>query len=172
MDIRKIVLGIVLFAIFWAFHVSSSSFGRSQWLVGSILFAGLLIAAGKATFPKPPADVKYLWEFAAAFVIVLSAIASFFLDSLSAVIPSGGNAAITPFIVSVWLAVAAAGVLLTGIRTKMVAAQVAGIVWLVAALQITSYAPLAPNAYLYMGILTGVSIFLMGALESKKRKLF
>lgn len=164
MNPKKIVMGIIILLVFWAFQAGYvSSLGPAEWFAGAVVLSILLAITSKVAMPKAEPAVMQLWQFAIAFVIVLAAIMSFGMTALGASIPAGTSASsFTAIAVSMWLIVFGATMVATGSEAKKPHAKLIGFLWLFAALP-TIISPLAAaNAYLHLGVVVGLSAILAG----------
>jgi hypothetical protein len=139
MDFRQVVLGIVLFLIFWAFAAGYFEFlGNIAWFVGALFISFLpwLFEMGRKG-PKPPQQIKDLWMFATVFLVVATFILSFAGSFI-------GVTADTSTVVSLWLIIFGGGWIMHGWLTKHGISGLLGIIWIFAVLiGFTSYSQLA-----------------------------
>lgn len=139
MDPRQVVLGIVLFLIFWAFSAGYvDSLGNIAWFVGALVISFLpwLFEMGRKG-PKPPEQIKNLWMFASIFVVVTTFILSFLGSYV-------GFDASTSIVVSLWLIVFGGGWLLHGWFLKQGVPALLGVIWIFSAvIGLTSYSQFA-----------------------------
>lgn len=163
MDFRQVALGIVLFLIFWGFQAGYLDFlGNIAWFVGALVISLLPWAfeMGRRG-PKPPEQVKQLWMFASAFVIVSVFIASFLAPSL-------GLDVSTPKILSIFLIIFGGGWLLHGWFQKQGIPALIGIIWIFSTLHFVA-SPNDPNSYIYFALVVGISFVLNGVFTKKSR---
>lgn len=169
MNAKQFVLGIVLFVVFWAFQAGyASPLGMHAWFVGSIIFVILLWAIGKAVMPKkPPADVQQFWIFVSVFALAVSFFASYLAVPLGAVLPPGVPlSAFTPLLLSIWLIVFGAALVVGGMNSKNSMQTWVGIFWLFSSVHFIAPG-IGPNAYLHFAVVTGIPA-IVGGLVAKK----
>lgn len=165
---KEFVLGIVLFAVFWAFQVGyASSLGSSEWFAGAIIFVVLLWAIAYSVMPKkPPADVSQFWMFVSAFAIVATFIVSYLGPYLGAVLPAS-PAALTPLVLSFWLVVFGAAMFVGGWNSKNSVQTWIGVFWLFSALHFVTAVGTGPNSYLHFGLVVGLPHIIDGLIKKK-----
>lgn len=158
MDIQQIVLGLVLFIVFWAFQAGYvSALGQWQWLAGVVVFAVILYIIGKVVMPKPSAEMQQIWQFAIGVTI---------LSTIITTVLTGGQAAVAPIVISWWLIVFGAALFATGWSAKQNGALMIGLFWLIGSTHFLS-STVAAVAYLHFGLLTGVPYIIWGLIAKK-----
>ena len=168
MNSKEFVLGIILFAMFWAFQVGyAASLGMHAWFAGSIIFVVLLWAIAYSVMPKqPPAEVKQFWMFVSAFAIVTTFLISYAGPYLGAVLPSN-PATLTPLVLSIWLVVFGAAMTVGGFSSKNNIQTWIGIFWLFSALHLVTSVGTGPNSYLHFGLVVGLPHIIDGLMRKK-----
>ena len=166
MNIKETVLGIVLFAVFWAYQTGyASSLGAHAWFVGSIVFVVLLWAIAAVIMPKKPAEeVKQFWMFVSAFAIVATFIVSYLGTSLGAVMPAGGADAWTPMVLGFWLVVFGGAMTVGGLSSKNNMQTWIGVLWLFSSVVM---AGIGANSYLHFGLVVGLPYIIDGLIKKK-----
>lgn len=169
MNPKKIVMGIIVFAVFWAFQAGyASSLGTAEWFVGAVVLSILMAITGKVAMKGPiPAEVNQLWQFAIAFVVVSAALISFAMPALGAQIAGVSVAQLTAMNVGMWLVVFGATMVATGSEIKKPAAKLIGFLWLFSAVPLFASPIGAANAYLHLALIVGLS-FILGGLTVKE----
>ena len=170
MNIKEVVLGIVLFVVFWAFQVGyANSLGTHAWFIGSIVFVVLLWAIAYAVMPKqPPAEVKQFWVFVSAFAIVTTFLVSYLGPSLGAILPPGfAPSMLTPLVLSIWLVVFGAAMTVGGFNSKNNIQTWIGIFWLFSAMHFVTYVGTGPNSYLHFALVVGLPHIIDGLIRKK-----
>ena len=154
MDLRQTGLGIVLFVVFWAFQVGYfESLGVSAWLLGAIIFAVVLWLIGKRAMPKPSADMQELWMFTTLFVVLGTIFAAYLSPYAGVVLPPGVTMlAFTPMLLSLWLVIFGAAMVVTGWQQKWGVTLAVGLLWLISAVHLPI---IGPNAYIHFAVITG-----------------
>ena len=172
MDPRQIILGIVLFLVFWAFQVGYFNvLGSAMWFVGALIFAFLPWLFEMGSKQKPPENMKQMWMFATLFVVVISFIGSFLIPYLGAVLPAGFEPSqMTPTILGLWLIAFGGAGLMHGIVQKQYVWSVIGIIWLFTAVHLATVPVVAANAYLHFALVVGLSFALAGIMTTKKSR--
>jgi hypothetical protein len=164
---KEFVLGIVLFAVFWAFQAGyANSLGASAWFAGSIIFVILLWAIGYSLMPKVSAEAKQFWTFVSAFAIVATFIVSYMGPSLGAVLPAN-PAALTPLVLSFWLVVFGAAMFVDGHGTKNKVQTWLGVFWLFSALHFVTSVGTGANSYLHFALVVGLPHIIDGLVRKK-----
>ena len=167
MNPKKIVMGIIVLAVFWVFQAGYlSSLGTAEWFVGAVVLSILMAITGKFVIPKSEPAVAQLWQFAMAFVIVSAALISFAMPVLGAQIAGITPGQITAMNVSMWLVVFGAAMVATGSEVKKPAAKLVGFLWLFSAIPLVASPLGAANAYLHLGLVVGLT-FILGGLTIK-----
>ena len=168
MDIKNIVLGLVLFVVFWAFQAGYLSIlGAFSWLAGLIIFIVILCLWCTGMASKD-SDVMQLCTFVSVFALIVTILISFFGPTLGAVFPPGFEpSAFTPMMLSFWLVVFGGAVLITGIKKKDSIFSVIGLIWLFSAVHFVAALSTGPNSYLHFGVITGFSILVHGLVMKK-----
>ena len=163
MDLRQTLLGVVLFIVFWAFQVGKfNSLGPSAWFLGVIIFAAILWLIGKGAMPKASADMHELWKFTTLLAVVATIFPSYLGPYVGAVFPPGFTAEmLTPMVLSLWLVIYGAAMLVTGWQMKWVVTLVTGIFWLFSAVHMTWW---GPNAYLHFAVVAGLPFIIYGLI--------
>src|SRR5436309_6726159 len=135
MNVNVFLSGVVLFLVFEVFQVerldSPTTLGTTAWLVGVLVFSGVLWFIGKSVMPKQSNDMKTLWMFAFLFLVVFQVVISYLGPYLGAVFPSQFlPAALTPLVISLWLIVFGGAMFVTGWWSKNGVTSLIGIIWL------------------------------------------
>lgn len=167
-DFRQVVLGVVLFLVYWGFHVGYFDFlGAASLFVGALFISFLpwLTEIGAKMKPAPDA-IKKMWLFATAFVVIGTGIAVFAGPALGMAIADVSQAA--PLMVGIWLLVFGAGSVAHGVMQKHPIMLTIGIIWVFSAVAVTTVAAVAANAYLHFALIVGLSFALGGVFASKK----
>ena len=164
MNAKEVILGIIIFIVFWAFQKGFlDSLGTAAWFVGAVIFVILLYLVGMATMPKATPEQKQLWMFVSAFGLVVTFILSFLAAPLGGVFqPTFTPAVLTPFVLSFWLVVFGGAFVVGGRMIGRSITLMIGVIWLFSAvhLQLTTGA----NSYLHFGLVTGLSSILEGLM--------
>ncbi|MBI4021644.1 MAG: hypothetical protein HY369_05360 [Candidatus Aenigmarchaeota archaeon] len=162
MKAAHVVIGIVMFILFWAYQAGyAASLGPAAWFVAALVFSVLLMAMGKTSMEKPQPDIKSAWQFSIAFVLISTLIISFAGQSLGAVVPADPSAW-TPMLLSFWLVVFGGAMLVTGWKIDSPLTTLVGIIWLFSALHFVTAVGTGANSYLHFGLVTGLTTILAG----------
>ena len=169
MKIAKVVLGIVLFLVFWAFQVGyMNSLGTAAWFAGAVIFSIILFAIGKVSMPNPSDEIKEVWMFAMAFALVSTFMISFLGPYLGAVFPPGFTPSmLTPLVLSFWLIIFGGAKFVTGWLSKNGTYSLVGLIWLFSAIHFVTALSTGPNSYLHFGLVTALPVILTGLMGSK-----
>ncbi len=168
MDLRQTGLGVVLFAVFLAFQMRFFEvLGPTAWVVGVIVFAGILWLIGKGAMPKRmPPDLAELWNFTTAFAIVSTLLIAYAGPLLGAVMPSGfGMTQLTPFVLGGWLIVFGAAMFVTGWSTKWGVTTAVGVIWVFSSIHLVVSG--GPNSYLFFAVVVGLPFIIYGLLTKR-----
>jgi hypothetical protein len=156
MNAQQVVLGIVLFLVFWAYQVGyAASLGGHAWFAGAVIFVILLWLIYRSQKKKASADMMALWNFATAFLLVATFLVSYLWSSL------GGSAASDAGVVGFWLIVYGAAMFATGWKMGDGVSTAIGAIWLFAAVG----GVVAVSPYLHFGLLTGLPYILTGLMK-------
>ncbi len=169
MNAKQAVLGVVLFAVFWAFQAGyASSLGMSEWFVGTVIFVILLWAIGKSVMPKkPPAEVQQFWKFVSVLAVVMAFIASYLMPYLGAVFPPGFTPSMfTPLLLSMLLIIFGAAMFVEGWNMKSTMEAWFGVFWLFGSVTFLA-AGIGPDAYLHFAMITGLPNIIAGLVAKK-----
>ena len=166
MNIKEVVLGVVLFVVFWAYQAGyAAALGMHAWFVGAIVFVVLLWAIAYSVMPKqPPAEVKQFWMLVSAFAIVSSFMISYLGPSLGAVLP-GSMSALTPLVLSFWLVVFGSAMAVGGFMSKNMTQAWIGVFWLFSSMHLALST--GPNSYLHFALVVGLPHVLDGLIRKK-----
>ncbi len=169
MNVQQIVIGLVMLLVFWAFQKGyADSLGTSVWFLGAIIFSVLLMLMGKAVMPKPPEELKKLWNFAILFALAATFAISFLGSMLGAVFPPNFTpAALTPLVLSLWLMVFGGTLFVGAQASKELVGSLIGVIWLFSSLHFVTSVGTGPNSYLHFGLITGLSFIIAGLLQKK-----
>lgn len=170
MNIKEVVLGVVLFVVFWAYQAGyANALGMHAWFVGSIIFVVLLWAIAYSVMPKkPPAEVRQFWMLVSAFAIVATFMVSYLGPSLGAVFPAGFTPAMwTPMVLSFWLVVFGSAMAVGGFMSKNMTQAWIGVFWLFSALHFVTAVGTGPNSYLHFALVVGLPHVLDGLIRKK-----
>jgi hypothetical protein len=169
MNAKQVLVGIVLFAVFWAFQAGyASSLGAGAWVLGVVLFSVLLwgfwAVSGKAK-SKTPKEMMALWHFATAFVVISTIFIAYLGSYFGAVAPAGDP---SPLILSFWLLVYGGAMWVSGKEAKDVTGSLVGIIWVFSALHFVTAISTGPNSYLHFALVTGLPLILQGLMNKSK----
>ncbi len=166
MNWQEVVLGIVLFLIFWAFQAGYLDvLGTAGWFVGAIIFVGILWAIGRSKMQKPQQDVKATWNFAVVLALVVTFLISIVGSWATDLVPAGlSSAQVGSMTMGFWLIVFGGAMFVTGWVTKMGVASVIGILWLFSSLYFTLT---GAGTYVQFGMVTALP-FIIGGILTKK----
>jgi hypothetical protein len=133
-----------------------------------ISFLPWLTEIGSKMKPAPD-NLKKMWLFATAFVVVGTGIATFAGPSLGMVLPAGFDyTQMVPIMVGTWLLVFGAGSIAHGFMAKHPIMLVIGVIWVFTGAIMPVVAAFAANAYLHFALVVGLSFALGGLFASKK----
>ena len=165
MNAKEVVLGIVLFAVFWAYQVGyAASLGQHAWFVGSIIFVVLLWAIAYSVMPKKaPAEVMQFWKLVSVFAIVATFMISYLGPWLGAILPAS-SAALTPLVLGFWLVVFGSAMAVGGFMSKNSIQAWIGVFWLFSSIH---FLATGPNSYLHFALVVGLPHVIDGLIRKK-----
>lgn len=164
MNLKQILLGIVLFIVFWAFQMKYfASLGTAEWFLGVLIFGLILWAIGKVSVPKQSESFKLTFNFAFGIALVIGVIVSFVPPSYLGVVfpPNFTPDQLTPLLLSCWLIIFGARAFITGWEEKWNITMFTGLLWLFVA---THLYTLGSNAYFLFGIIVSLPFVIYGLL--------
>ena len=167
MDLRQAGLGVVLLLVFWAFQAGYANIlGPAMWFVGALIFVAVMFLIGQGAMKNPSAEMKELWTFTYVFALVAVAIFSFVPPGvLGITVPAGFSpSALTPYILSVLLAIFGGAMFVTGWLEKWNVTLLTGIVWLFVA---THLYTLTFNAYIHFAFTISLPFIIYGLISKK-----
>ena len=169
MNPREVILGIILFGVFWAYQMGyTSSLGSSAWFLGAIIFVAVLWVIGKTNMPKSPADIKEVWNVLMLVLLVGTFFMSYLGSYLGAVFPPDVTPAqLTPMVLSFWLVIVGAALFVTGWKTQNGLATAIAVFWLFSALHFVTAVSTGPNSYLHFGFVVGMPYIIHGLIRKK-----
>ena len=168
MDIKQVGLGIVLFLVFWAFQAGYlDRLGTTAWVVGAIVFAGILYGIGKVAMPKPSVQMKELWMFATLLAVIVTLVISYGGPYIGAVFPVGFNPMLlTPLVLSFWLIIFGGALFVTGTQVKWGITTLTGVIWLFSSIHFLGST--GPNSYIHFALVTALPLILTGIIMKGK----
>ena len=166
MNVKEIIFGLALFAVFWAFHAGyAAPLGMHTLFAGSVIFVILLWGIGFALMPKkkPPVEVMQFWKFVTVFAVVATFIITYLGPYLGAV-PPVSSAALTPLVLSFWLIVFGSALFVGGHTSKNHIEMWTGAFWLFSSIHILA---IGPNVYLHFALVVGIPHVIDGLIRKK-----
>ncbi len=163
MDLRQTGLGIVLFAVFWAFQAGVfNMLGPVAWLLGVIIFSVILWLIGRVSMPRrSPPQLMELWQFTTLFAIVSTAIVSLGYPLLGSMMPSGVSMTqFTSFVLGFWLIIFGAAMFVTGWTTKWAVTITVGIIWAFSSVYFATGLP----GYFNFALVAGLPFIIYGLI--------
>jgi len=160
MDLRQAGYGLALLIVFWAFQVGYfNSLGMTVWLVAVIIFSVVLWLIGKSTMPKQSAEMKELWMFTFAFVLLATVIISY---GAGYIVPAFSSSAL----VSAWLIIFGGAMFITGWQSKRSIAALIGVIWLFSSV-ITFTSSGGLYSFMMFGLVTGLPFLINGLIKKR-----
>ena len=165
MDLKQSGLGLAEILVFLGFQLGVlNSLGSVAWLVGVIVFSGILYLIGRASMPRrQPPMLEELWKFIVGFAVVLTAVYSLGAPLLASMMPASTSmtmAQATSIALGSWLVIFGAAMLATGWTEKWGVTVAVGLIWLFNAILFFSGAA----NYFDFGLITGLPFVVYGII--------
>ena len=166
MDARQFGLGIVLMLVFMAMQAGWLPFGSMNLLIGAVVFVVVMYLIGKGVMAKPSAEMKELWMFSSALVLVITVIALFVAPLIPGLVVPTDMTAFGALLMSLWMFVFGGAMFVTGWTEKWGVTTLVGILWLFGGLHL-SLPFVAQNGYIHFGLLVGLPFIIYGLMSKK-----
>lgn len=163
MDLKQTGLGVVQLLVFLAFEFGVfKELGSIAWLIGVIIFAGILYLIGRVSMPRrAPPQIEELWKFTTGFAVLVTAIYSLLTAYSPAMTPAGMSMnQITSLILGFWLVVFGAAIFVTGWTAKWGVTTAVGIIWAFSGIFFATVV----STYFDFAILSGLPFIVYGLI--------